>query len=120
LATSKSADSSPVTSPIPPDSPVQRIWDNRCCEVQADQLLQSAVHPIERSRLLASRSSGSGDWLEAMPLSNIGLSLGPHAPSDPVGGHSYSTITPHGAAAIPIPCAEVISVQTGYKIAKYI
>jgi len=74
-ASSKSADSSPVTSPIPPDSSVQRIWDNRCCEVQADQLLQTAVHDVERARLLASRSPGSGDWLDAMPLSSIGLKL---------------------------------------------
>jgi hypothetical protein len=75
LVTNKSADSSQVTSPIPPDSPVQRVWDNRCCEVQADQLLQTAVHHVERARLLASRSPGSGDWLDAMPLSSIGLKL---------------------------------------------
>jgi len=31
------------------------LWDNQCCEVQADQLLDAAVDDVERSRYLASR-----------------------------------------------------------------
>ena len=75
LATRNSAEASPVTSPVPPDSSVQRVWDDRCCEIQANQLLQTAEHHVQRARLLASRSSGSGDWLDAMPISSIGLKM---------------------------------------------
>jgi hypothetical protein len=80
LVTNKSADSIPVTSPIPLISPVQRICDNLCCkvqadQVQADQLFQTGVHHVERACLLASRLLGTGDWLNAMPLSSIGLKL---------------------------------------------
>jgi len=72
LATRKS---SPTTIPCPPDSTVQRVWDNQVCEVQSDQLLDNAFQHVERARLLASRSAGSSDWLDAMPLSSIGLKL---------------------------------------------
>jgi hypothetical protein len=43
--------------------------------VQADQLLQTADHHVHRARLLASRSSGSGDWLNALPLASAGLKM---------------------------------------------
>ena len=75
LATRNSSEASSDTSPDPLDSSVQRVWDNRVCEVQADQLLLNAEHHVQRARLLASRSSGSGDWLDAMPISSIGLKM---------------------------------------------
>ena len=77
LATRVPSEATPDTcsTSTPPDSSVQRVWDNICCEVQADQLLQTAEHDVHRARLLASRSSGSGDWLNAMPLSSIGLKM---------------------------------------------
>ncbi len=43
--------------------------------MQAAQLLVNADQPVVRARLLALRSSGSGDWLETMPLSSIGLMM---------------------------------------------
>ena len=67
--------SSSVIAPCPPESPVQRVWDNQCCKIQADRLLEATDHGVDRARLLASRSPGSGDWLEALPLSTIGLKL---------------------------------------------
>lgn len=72
MATSRS---SSAIAPCPPESPVQRVWDNRCCEIQADRLLEATDHGVDRARLLASRSPGSGDWLDALPLSTIGLKL---------------------------------------------
>ncbi len=72
LATCSTA---PSIASFPPASPVQHVWDNRCCEVQADLLLDAAADPIERARLLASRAPGSGDWLGALPLSGIGLKM---------------------------------------------
>jgi len=71
-------DISPFTTPItpsPPASAVQRVWNNQCCEFQADQLLVAAVDDVERARYLASRAPGSDDWLHTLPLSSIGLKM---------------------------------------------
>ena len=62
--------STPSTST--PTSTAQRSWDDPCCEVQADMLLEAAVDHVDRARLLAARSPCSGDWLEALPLSSVG------------------------------------------------
>ena len=56
------------TTPSPPASPVQRVWDSQCCELQADLLLDSAADVVDHARLLESRAPGSGDWLHALPL----------------------------------------------------
>jgi len=60
-------------SPPAPASAVQRVWDNQCCEVQADQLLDAASDHVERARSRA--PAGSGDWLHTLPLSSIGLKM---------------------------------------------
>jgi len=73
LATSPSTTS---IAPSPPASAVQRVWDNHCCEVQADQLLDAAVDDVERARYLASRAPGSVDWLHTLPPSSIGITNG--------------------------------------------
>ena len=72
LATCSTA---PSIASFPPASPVQHVWDSRCCEVQADLLLDAAADHIERALLLASRAPGFGDWLGALPLSGIGLKM---------------------------------------------
>jgi hypothetical protein len=41
----------------------------------SDSLLNQTTDPVERARLLASRSEGSGDWIKALPLSSVGLKL---------------------------------------------
>jgi len=61
--------------PDPPTTPEQRAWDEPCCKVLADRLLDSASDHVERARLLASRSAGSGDWLHALPIASLGLKL---------------------------------------------
>ena len=70
--------SDPLTSTptaLVPVSSAQRVWDDQCCEVQADKLLHAVVDQVTRARLLAARSPYSGDWLEALPLSSIGNKL---------------------------------------------
>jgi len=62
-------------TPVPPTSHAQRDWDDPCCKVQADQLLGRASDHVERARLLASRSAGSGDWLHALPVASVGLKM---------------------------------------------
>ncbi len=71
-ATNPSTSASPL---IPPASSMQHAWDDPCCKVQADRILDSASDQVERARLLASRSTGSGDWLHALPLSSAGLKM---------------------------------------------
>ena len=67
--------STPTITPALPTSSVQRAWDDVCCKVQSDILLDNAVDQVVRARLLAARSRGSGDWLEALPLSSVGLKM---------------------------------------------
>lgn len=62
-------------TPSLPVSTTQRVWDHHCCKVKFDQLLFAASDPVDRARLLASCSPGSGDWLHALPLSSVGLKL---------------------------------------------
>jgi len=71
---------SPSTTSIAPSPPasasvVRRVWDNQCCEVQANQLLDVVIDHVERARYLSSRAPGSGDWLHTLTLSSIGLKI---------------------------------------------
>jgi len=71
-ATNPSTSASPL---IPPESSMQHAWDDPCCKVQADRILDAASDQVERVRLLASRSNGSGDWLHALSLSSAVLKM---------------------------------------------
>jgi hypothetical protein len=48
--------STPTVTPSLPTSTVQRVWDDVCCKVQSDTLLDDAVDHVVRARLLAARS----------------------------------------------------------------
>ena len=67
--------STPSSAVFPPASSAQRAWDDPCCEVMADRLLDTATDHVVRARLLAARSPCSGDWLNALPLSSAGLKM---------------------------------------------
>ena len=67
--------STPSSAVFPPASSAQRAWDDPCCEVMADRLLDAATDHVVRARLLAARSPCSGDWLNALPLSSAGLKM---------------------------------------------
>jgi len=43
--------------------------------VQSDSLINAATDHVVRARLLAAYSPGSGDWLEALPLSSVELKM---------------------------------------------
>ena len=73
--TSQAANPIEMSTPSPPSSTVQRVWDDHCCKIQHVSLLKAASDPVDRARLLASCSQGSGDWLHALPLSSVGLKL---------------------------------------------
>ena len=62
-------------APLTPLSKAQRNWDDVCCKVQAESLLNGTTDFVERARLIASCSSGSGDWLNTLPLASVGLKM---------------------------------------------
>ena len=53
----------------------QKLWDHVRAVAAADVLVENAVDDIDRARLLASRSKESGAWLQALPISAMGLRL---------------------------------------------
>ena len=55
LATRPSTTST-IPSPPASISPVQRVWDSQCCEVQADLLLDAAADVVDRARLQIGRA----------------------------------------------------------------
>jgi len=76
---------SPSLPISPPVSKVQHDWVNLCCQIQYEKLLNNATDPVDRARLFASCSPGSGGWHHALPLSSLssaritaGLRLGTH------------------------------------------
>ena len=73
--TSRAANPLEVSAPTLPASTVQHVWDEHCCKVQHVKILNATFDPVDRARLLASCSPGSGDWLHALPLSSVGLKL---------------------------------------------
>jgi len=53
----------------------QKSWDRVTVTSAADKLLESAPDPRARARLLASSAKESGAWLEALPISSLGLRM---------------------------------------------
>ena len=51
---------------------IQRSWDDPCCKVQSELLLDAAMDHVNHARLFAARSPGCGGWLESLPLSSVG------------------------------------------------
>ena len=54
------------------------LWFNHSWKknpTKTESLLSGTTDPVERARLLAASSEGSGDWLEALPIASIGLKL---------------------------------------------
>ena len=64
-----------ASHPVAPACTSQRAWDSPVVLYSFNSLLTAAAQPVDKARLLASRSPGSGDWLQALPLANIGLRL---------------------------------------------
>ena len=50
-------------------------WDYQMVLRVADRLLAAAAGPADRAHQLSSCAQESGDWLNALPLANIGLRL---------------------------------------------
>ena len=59
--------------PQSPDNTSQRYWDRTCAEAVYDELLKAAPDPRARARLLVAATKESGAWLNALPVSSLGL-----------------------------------------------
>jgi len=53
----------------------QQAWDEPCCRKVAGDLLERASDDYTRARLLANQQETSGAWLEALPITSVGLRM---------------------------------------------
>ena len=73
LAAWQSAVEPATLAPVDLAATRQRSWDDPCCQQQSTLLLNSAVNDREKARLRASLTAMSGAWLQALPISSVGL-----------------------------------------------
>ena len=64
-----------VTPPLPPASFSQKAWDSPRVQAVAQDLLNSAPDAVTRAQLLAISTPESGAWLNALPLTSVGLRM---------------------------------------------
>ena len=64
-----------VTPPLHPASFSQKAWDFPRVQAVAQDLLNSAPDAVTRARLLATSTPDSGAWLNAFPLTSVGLRM---------------------------------------------
>lgn len=61
--------------PTDQKSKLQKAWDLPHVSVKFNTLLTSAIDERDRARLLAAQSPHSGAWLQALPMSSVGLRM---------------------------------------------
>ena len=53
----------------------EKNWDGIITANTASSLQEGARNKVEHARLLAARDRGSGAWLQALPVSSVGLRM---------------------------------------------
>ena len=88
----------------------ERVWDGLSVATLASSLLESARDDADLARLLACTAKESGAWLQALPISTLGLRLddpalrivvGLRLDVDPTG----IPVTVHGIITARPPCS---------------
>jgi len=62
-----------INPPPAQDSGVQKIWDLEIIRATSSHLLDEAPDDYTKARLLAVAAPHAGDWLNAPPISSVGL-----------------------------------------------
>ena len=65
----------PEDTPLPNATSQQKSWDRPSVQHLFDTLLSHCADDISRSRLLGAASPESGAWLNALPVSSLGLRM---------------------------------------------
>ena len=61
--------------PESPTSHLQKAWDKPRVQSRWDSLFSNCVDPQARARLMAAQTKESGEWLNALPVSSLGLHI---------------------------------------------
>ena len=64
-----------VSPPQSPDDCHQKAWDSPRISARLHHLIENVQDPASRARLLAASCQESGAWLNALPVSSLGLRM---------------------------------------------
>src|SRR6476469_7004070 len=64
-----------LTPPLDCEARVQKCWDQQLVKSTAESLLSTTTDNYDKARLSASQAPHAGDWLNAPPISSVGLRL---------------------------------------------
>ena len=75
LALKKWSEGHNCVPPTGTEAMKERNWDIISAEATASSLLEGASDDVERARLLAAMDKDAGAWLQALPISSMGLRM---------------------------------------------
>ena len=61
--------------PTSPDDKKQKAWDTPCIQTTLNTLLRTSIDDTTRARLLAATTKEAGAWLNALPITSVGLRM---------------------------------------------
>ena len=61
--------------PTSPDDKKQKAWDTPCIQTMLNTLLRTSIDDTTRARLLAATTKEAGAWMNALPITSVGLRI---------------------------------------------